>query len=256
MSVNSFTILGSSSGMPSPDRACSGYVLQIDGRLSLIDCGGGVCSSFLRCGFDPLLVDRIFVSHAHADHVCELPLFIQMVYLAGQQNRLDVFVPTEFVNALASYLNALYLPKEKLPFELEVIGYHAGTVYSQGFELRAIPNRHLDGYAKYIEQLNLPNRMQSHSFDVFVGGKSVFYSADIAGFNDIREHIDGKDYVVIELTHVDLDEFFSTAPSLNVGQFVITHLGNNDQVKLIEQRARKAGMDNLKIAYDGMKLLL
>ena len=54
MSQNRMVILGSSSGNPSPTRATSGYILEVDSRLSLIDCGGGVCSSFLRRGFDPL----------------------------------------------------------------------------------------------------------------------------------------------------------------------------------------------------------
>ena len=82
MSDYNFTVLGTSSGMPQPGMACSGYVLRTGRELSLIDCGGGVSAAFAACNFDPLQVERVFISHTHPDHVSDLPLFIQMIYLA------------------------------------------------------------------------------------------------------------------------------------------------------------------------------
>ena len=256
MDRNSLTILGSSSGMPQSDRATSGYALKVQGRLSLIDCGGGVCSSFLRCGFDPLAVERIFVSHTHSDHVCELPLVIQMVYLAGKKDKLDIYVPSEFVTPLKTYLTAVYLIEEKLPFALNVIGYEDGFTFSEDFRLTAIGNRHLQGHAELIGELKLPNKMQCHSFEVKVGDKSLFYSSDVFSFDDVRNHLDGRDYVILESTHIDLGQFFEFAQSTNVGRYVITHLGTVAEVAEIKRRARKAGLENLVTAVDGMELVL
>ena len=256
MDRNSLTILGSSSGMPQADRATSGYVLKVQGRLSLFDCGGGVCSSFLRCGFDPLAIERIFVSHTHSDHVCELSLVIQMVYLAGKKDKLDIYVPSEFVAPLKTYLTAVYLIEEKLPFTLNVIGYEDGFTFSGDFRLTAIGNRHLQGHAELISEMKLPNKMQCHSFEVVVGGKSLFYSSDVFSFDDVRNHLDGRDYVILESTHIDLEQFFEFAPAVNVGRYVITHLGTGEEVAKIEQSARKAGLENLVTAVDGMELLL
>ncbi len=256
MADNSFTVLGSSSGMPQPNRACAGYVLAVNGRLNLMDCGGGVCSSFLRAGFDPLLVDRIFISHAHADHCCELPLFVQMVYLAGQTDCLDIYVPEELVNPLNILLNALYLFREKLPFDLRVIGYAPGLLFSDGFTLTALANQHLRQNARLIEHLTVSNRMESHSLDVEIGDKSLLYSADIGGLADIQDRLCGRDYVVTELTHVDLEHFFQAAATARVGQFVITHLGTTQEIHEIEQWAEKAGVSALITAYDGLRLTL
>jgi len=260
--TNSFTILGSSGGMPQPDRACAGYVLKAGESLSLIDCGGGVTSSFLRCGFKPLDVQRIFVSHTHPDHCCELPLFIQMIYLAGRKAPLDVYVPDEFVAPFGAWLRAVYVIQEKLPFELNVHGYRDGFVFDDGFTLKAIGNKHLAGYAEFIEKLRLPNQMQCHSFKIDLpssaagDGGSLFYSADIGDFDDIKPHLDIVDYVVMELTHVDLEQFFATAPALSVGSFVISHLGDEAATADVVQLAEKAGLDNLRIAHDGMSLPL
>jgi len=253
---NKFTILGSSSGVPQANRCTAGYVLQINRHLNLIDCGGGVCSSYLRRGLSPLDVDRIFISHTHPDHVCELPLFIQMIYLAGRSNRLSIYIPDEFVKPFKTHLSAVYLIPEKLPFELDIRGYENGFVFSEDFTLTAIANTHLKGYTDILGKLNLPNKMQSHCFQLEVGLKRLFYSADIGGFDDIKLHLDGNDFVVMETTHIDLDAFFEFAPTVNVGEFIITHLGSDDEVSTLIQRARKAGMDNLTAAVDGLELRL
>ncbi len=111
---DSITILGSSSGMPQPDRACSGYLLQTGESLSLFDCGGGVVSLFLRCGFDPMKLDRIFVSHAHSDHVAELTLLIQTLHGLNHDRQVQLYLPEEFVAPFEAYLPAVYLLKERL----------------------------------------------------------------------------------------------------------------------------------------------
>ncbi len=248
--------------MPQADRACAGYLLKTGESLTLVDCGGGVTSSFLRCGFDPLDVDRVFISHTHPDHCCELPLFIQMVYLAGRTRPLDIYLPEEFVKPFGAYLAAVYVIREKLPFELNLHSYTDGFVFENGFTLRAIGNRHLQGYAEFVKKLSLPNQMQCHSFRIEVpassGGsaKCLFYSADVKDFDELKPHLNNVDYAVLELTHVDLEQFFDFAPTASVGKFIVTHLGSRDETAEIELMAEKAGLGNLMIAHDGLQLSL
>ena len=142
MSSNSLTILGSSSGMPNPNRACSGYLLQTGESLSLIDCGGGVTSSFLRCGFDPLKLDRIFISHTHSDHVAELSLFIQMLHVMQANRKITLYLPDEFVDPFNAYLTAVYIIKDHMKVQFEVNGYSDGFLFDEAFKLRAIANSH------------------------------------------------------------------------------------------------------------------
>ena len=257
MSHNSFTILGSSSGMPQATRACSGYLLKTGKSLSLIDCGGGVTASFLRCGFAPLDIDRVFISHSHSDHCCELPLFIQMIYLAGRMKPLDIYLPDEFVEPFRSFMNAVYLLPDKLPFDINMIGCRDGFVFSDGFRLTMVGNRHLRGYADHIDRLRLPNRMQCHSFVIEVDdGKSLFYSADIRDMDDVKDCLSGHDYTVIETTHIDLDMLFDHAAAAGTGQFVLTHLGTPDEVDHIRQRIAKGDSDRFIVAHDGLTLEL
>jgi ribonuclease BN (tRNA processing enzyme) len=252
----SFTFLGTSAGEPSPTRACSGHVLGIGESLSLIDCGGGVSASFLHCGFDPLKVDRIFISHTHPDHVCELPLFIQMIYLAGRTAPLELFVPEEFLEPLEVLLASMYLIRARMPFELRTLGYTDGFTYENTFQLKAIGNTHLAKYAQHVAESHLSNKMQCCSLDLAVGETKLLYSSDIGGYHDIEAHVGGHDFVILECAHLDVGEFIRHAGSAAVRQFVLTHVISEESAAEIASRARQAGITNLIVAHDGLSLNL
>jgi len=248
----SFTILGSSSGMPQATRVNSGYVFGTGESLTQIDCGGGICSSFRRHGFDPLAVDRVLISHSHPDHCSELPLFIQMIYLSGRKERLTLYLPEEFVQPFRQFLYSMYLIPEKMPFELELVGY------SDGFELgidggliKAFANNHLVHYGEYIEELDLPNRMQSHCFEIAGPSKRLIYSADIRSFDDLLPRLATADIGVIESTHIDLDELFDHADAHPSQEIVITHLGFPEEVEQLRRRIEKRGNDRISVAEEG-----
>ncbi len=64
------TVIGCWGGSPRPGGACSGYLLEYDGRCILLDCGAGVASAVQ--GVRPLeRIDDVFVSHFHHDHVSD-----------------------------------------------------------------------------------------------------------------------------------------------------------------------------------------
>lgn len=256
MNDNKLIILGSSSGLPQANRACSGYVLKTGQSLSLLDCGGGVTSSFLRRGLNPLDVDRIFISHTHPDHVIELPLFLQLLHLKKRAEPVSIYLPGDFVEPIRRFLPAVYIIEDKLPFELDVAGYDEGFEYNGAFKLKAVGNKHLKAYRELIEANQLPNKMQCCSFDIEVDGKKIFYSADIATYDDVRSHLDGKDVVVIESTHVDLGQFIEHARTISVGRWVITHLGTDKEVSEINRMISKAGLENVTTAIDGMEISL
>lgn len=249
-----YHILGSSSGFPQAERACSGYALEIDGRINLIDCGGGLVQSFLRSGLDPLKLDRIFISHTHPDHCSDLPLMIQLIHLTRRENRLDIYVPEEYVVPLGISLRAMYLIPERFAFPMQIHGYSDRFEFNDSFKLTALANGHLQGYAEVVNKLRLPNQMHSHSFLIEVEGKRIFHSADITCWEDITKHASDCDLVITELTHVDVDSFLEWAKSSSVKKFVITHLGNEEEVASLAAKIKSASLEHVTLADDGMKL--
>ncbi|NOY88351.1 MAG: MBL fold metallo-hydrolase [FCB group bacterium] len=254
MLSNMFVVLGSSSGMSQANRATSGYILQAGESMTLIDCGGGVTSSFLKRGLDPLAVDRVFISHTHSDHVCELTLFIQLIHLKGREQPFDVYIPEEFVEPFRSYLNAVYLIPERVPFTINLIGYHHGFTYNDGFTLKAIANNHLSVYEPWIKKLNLPNKMQCFSLAIELNGKTIFYTSDIRDLDDVKKYLDGQDMIIIETTHIDLDAFFELAQTVKVGKFILTHLGTKEEVFELERKTRATHLQNIVMAYEGLTI--
>ncbi len=249
---NSLTILGSGSGLPQAGRATSGYALSVNGRLTLIDCGGGVTQSFLRCGLNPLDVDTIFISHAHSDHCCELTLFLQLVYLHNRRRPLELYIPEEFVEPFNRYLRAVYLAPEKLGFDLAVTGYTDGFRYESDFTLTAFGNRHLQKTQAFIKELGLPNKMQCHSFLIETSGGTLLYSSDVEGFDDIGRLLPRGDLALVESTHLDIDDLLRFAEDNPDKRVVLTHIGPPPESTELQSAVDKRALDNVVMAEDGM----
>lgn len=249
------TVIGCSSGQPQAGMATSGYVLKEGESLSLIDCGGGVTSSFLSHGFDPFKLDRIFISHTHADHCCELPLMIQLLHVLSTGRILDIFVPDEYVRPLMAQLNAMYLFPQHLRVEPLIHGYGDGFGYlGDSFRLVAHANTHLEKSAAIIEQYDIPNRMQCHSFRIETDSGALLYSADLGSLNDIIDLIPGLTAAIVESTHIDLARFFALAREHRQCRFVLTHLGEADEVTRLRGRITESGQENIELAVPGLSI--
>lgn len=223
-----FTILGSGAGDATAMRSCAGYVLSFDEKLFLFDCGSGVTSAFLRSGFDPLDVEAIFISHMHADHVCDLPLFIQKMHLLKRRKPLPIYMPTGGIRPLNYFLNACYLFKEKLSFVLEPEPMKPIYEFFEGrLAVYAIANQHLIGNADIIRSLGLENRMQCFSFRMNAGGKIIFYSADVQSLGDIEKYLDGVDLLIVETSHIDLKKLRVLVDSNNIEKVILTHIADD-----------------------------
>ena len=78
------TVLGPCGGFPAAGEATSGYLLELDGRHILIDCGSGVLSNLFRfISLDQL--DAVILTHLHTDHICDIPMLKQAIELYRQK---------------------------------------------------------------------------------------------------------------------------------------------------------------------------
>ncbi|MBQ3916971.1 MAG: MBL fold metallo-hydrolase, partial [Bacteroidales bacterium] len=62
-------IMGSASAMPVVGRNQSAQVLDVHGRLFLLDSGEGVQTQLVRYRVPMQKIDSLFISHIHGDHV-------------------------------------------------------------------------------------------------------------------------------------------------------------------------------------------
>ena len=78
------TILGSGTAVPSLHRNSSGVLIQDNGTNSLVDFGYGNLRQLLNLEVTYHDIDRIFFTHNHPDHVCDL-----IPFLFGSRYQLD-----------------------------------------------------------------------------------------------------------------------------------------------------------------------
>ena len=78
------TILGSGTAVPSLQRNSSGVLIQDNETNTLVDFGYGNLKQLLNLGITYHEIDRIFFTHNHPDHMCDL-----IPFLFGSRYQLD-----------------------------------------------------------------------------------------------------------------------------------------------------------------------
>ena len=99
------TTLGTASALPTNSRYPSAHVLNIRGRLFLIDCGEGAQMLLYRHGFSILKIDNIFISHLHGDHCFGLFGLLSSMGMKGRTAKVTIHAPASFKGMLDFFLH-------------------------------------------------------------------------------------------------------------------------------------------------------
>ena len=73
------TFVGSSHGIPEPNRKCSCIMLEMGDRIYFIDMGTSAVDALRARGMPVENVKAVFISHMHGDHINGLILFINLI---------------------------------------------------------------------------------------------------------------------------------------------------------------------------------
>ena len=155
-----FTILGSSSALPTSKRFTSAYVLNVHERFFLIDCGEGAQMQLRKYKIKLGKINHIFISHIHGDHVFGLFGLISSFNLLNRENDLHIFGPPDLERIIHGYLKDFHI---NLCFE---IIYHpvncarSVRIYEDDkIKVNTIPLKHRIPTCGFLfrEQPTLPN---------------------------------------------------------------------------------------------------
>lgn len=219
------TVLGSSSSIPRPGRACSSYLLRFGGRAVVFDFGTGAYANLVR--YMPAKeLDAICISHLHSDHFFDLvPLRYALRY--GPERRaepLPVYVPPGG-KAMLEGLGA-FISGEGEAFFDGTLALHeydpAETLLAAGAEIRfaAVPH-YIDSFAM---RCTVPEGV-------------IAYSADTAFDQRVVDIATEADLFICEATlgpigvengdrgHCSAADAGKMAAAARVGQLALTHYG-------------------------------
>ncbi len=216
-------ILGCGDAFGSGGRNQSGYLVEADQRLFLLDCGPTTLLAMKRAGFDPRRLDAVFISHLHGDHFGGLPfLFIEFLYQSPRATPLHIAGPVETEEKVHQLFRLMYggsAAKELPPVRFHILEPdRLATV--EGIEVLAFCVPH------QTQEISLGLKIQ-------FAGKQILFSGDSAWSELFIEHARGVDLFLCECSfydqgtgnHVRYVELRQVLPQLECKKLVLTHLG-------------------------------
>jgi ribonuclease BN (tRNA processing enzyme) len=237
---DSITFLGTSDGLPSPDRHHASLLLRLGDQTMLLDCGEPCSHTLKRMGFDFNALDAVVVTHAHSDHIAGLPMLIQSCWLEQRTRPLPVYLPPGVIQPLRDWLHTCFLFEELFPFTIKWHAINAGP-------FRAFPTTHLEHNRAEFAAKYPQVRFEAFAVVFESGNKRVGYSGDLGEPEDLAP-LFPLDFLVCELAHFHPQKLANFLNDKQVKRLALTHLSRQARTRLPEV---KALFPNATFAKDG-----
>jgi ribonuclease BN (tRNA processing enzyme) len=267
-------------GGPSPTSS----LLDVDGRLYVIDCGLGVTRGFVEAGHTLKSLSTILITHHHSDHNLEFGNLIHTAWTSGLNTQVKAYGPRGLAAMWPAFcaLNAFDIATRiddegRPPLEpmVEVQEFTEGLVFDDGVvRVMALRNLHppiVDSFALRFEIKQAG------------GNKTIVFSGDTAfmpemiGFAnnaDILVHealyLPGVDRLVAKTgngqrlkqhllaSHTAAEDVGRIAGDAGVKHLILNHLvpADDPEVKSAhwEEAVRKTYNGKLTVGFDGLQV--
>src|SRR5437879_5107240 len=119
-------ILGCGDAFGSGGRNQSGYLIETQDRLFLLDCGPTTLLAMKRAGIAPQKLDAIILSHLHGDHFGGIPFFlIEYLYQKPPDSPVTIAGPPGTEDRVRRLFDIMYGSgknrPERLPIDFEIL---------------------------------------------------------------------------------------------------------------------------------------
>ena len=143
------TFLGSSHGVPAPDRYCSALMVEVGDKVYFVDAGAPLIDLLLRKGKTMSDVKAIFTTHAHGDHVDGLLQFIDLLDWYYKEDSVEIYMTEQkLTDAFIGVLDAIH-PNPRRSERIRFALIDPDVVYDDGaLRVTFIPTKHIAGGAR------------------------------------------------------------------------------------------------------------
>lgn len=238
-------ILGCGDAFGSGGRNQSGYLVEANDKLFLLDCGPTTLLALKRAGFDPRRLDAILLSHLHGDHFGGIAFFfIEYLYLRPKLEPLIIAGPPGTEAKVRSLFEVMYggstAQKEIPPTRFVVLQ----------------PNERAEVNGIVVAPFRVTHQSDGISLGLKVSyeEKQILFSGDSVWSEQFVTLAAGVDVFLCECSffrehsgmHVNYQVLAANLDRLRCKQLVLTHLG--------EEMLAHRGEISALIADDGMVL--
>jgi ribonuclease BN (tRNA processing enzyme) len=240
------TVLGSAGSHTGIARACSGYLVRAGGTNLLVDAGNGSTANLQReVAFRDL--DAIVISHRHVDHCVDLVgAFYALRFDPQVERRIPLYAPPEVFETLTGLMSDDSAMEFAEVFDHHLVGHDDRVT--------------VGGVSLMFARANHPP--PSVSVRIEAGGRSLVYSGDTGGSQELADLARGADLLLCEATwageladqlpdlHLTGREAGRIAQQAGVGLLVLTHLaGATDRAQVLSE-ARETFAGRVDLAED------
>ena len=260
------TTLGTASARPIVDKCQSAHVVNLHGRLFLIDCGEGAQVQMKRFRISKGHLDNILISHLHGDHIFGIFGMLSTMALDGRTAPLYIYAPRDFGSILRFFLSHF---GEGIKYEI----HHIPLTMKEPLEIasfrhcrvEAFPlHHHIDCFGFKIIYEKTPRPTLPAEVQKLPAVQSFAYCSDTMTFPLESQWLKGVDLIYHEATfadeHVDLAHkmFHSTAreaarvaADAGASKLVIGHFSSRyDNLNLLLDQAREV-FPSTELAREG-----
>ncbi len=232
--------LGTSASAPSIYRGLPALALLAGEQRFLVDCGEGTQRQILRSGIGFKRLNRIFLTHAHLDHILGLGGLLSTYGRWEALDEIHIWGGLPAIERVQALVHQVIFRRESPPVPIYFYRVKPGDILFQGrkFTVRAFPVSHRGrecyGYifeedsrrpflAEKAEALGVPHGPERRQLvagqsivtpggrvihpdevlgDAIMGAKVVI-TGDLSRTDDIHDAVQDADALVIESTYLD-----------------------------------------------------
>lgn len=236
------TFVGSSHGVPEPNRRCSCIMIETGGRVYFVDMGTSAVDALRTRGIPVEAVQAVFITHMHGDHTNGLIPFIDLItWYFKQVDPLICLPMAEAADVIERWLKATL---NEQPHRTRYRQTEEGLVYDDGvLRVTAAATKHC---------------LRSFAYLVEAEGKRVLFTGDLRGAQvDFPEAAlaQSVDLVVCEAAHFKATDYLPVFERGDIAKVCVTHYNEEffESVLQMQKALNARGVEAVR-ATDGLTL--
>jgi len=238
------TFLGTSHGVPEPNRKCTCIMIEAGGNVYFVDMGSSAIEALRTRNIPVDHVKGVFITHMHGDHTNGLIQFADLVTWYFITPDPAIFLPDmEGKKVIEDWLRVTQNPRQMtLPFK----PVHSGVIFDDGvLKVTAFPTLHCSKSFAYLVEGN---------------GKRILFTGDLKhpAIDFPLEALDGGiDLLVCEAAHFSALEYLPILENHDIRKICVTHHWEHYFISVLQL---KQALDHRQIpaliAWDGTELVV